>query len=135
MGLRVQGLALGLLVGHELLLGGLLLLELGLLGRQLALERLDVVDGVGVLLAHLVRVHDVARKRVERVGAKQDAQQVGVAILVVRGNALAQDGLLLLQLRLRLLDVGVKGVDLGVRLVELYLRLVQVLGGLLRLCI
>ena len=110
--LGVELVLLGLLVGEELLL-------LGLLGVEVVLDGLDLLDGLGVRLAHLGGVVHAAHEVVEAVGVEDDRRQRHAAGLVVGRHAAGEHRLRLFELALLLLDLGVSGIEVGLGLVDL----------------
>ena len=122
-----------LLVGKQLLLGGALLLQLSLFRLELSLERLDVVDGLGVGVVDLVGVVQTAHEVLEVSRVEEDLEQVGGAGPVASAETFGEDILGLEQLGLLLGDGYLKFGDLVVGLLQICLALRQVVLGDLEL--
>ena len=126
LGLGDLGLVLGhLRLGHLdlVLLAGLLLLELGLVRRELALEAVDLGDVGGALLADLVEVVDAVDEVLEAGGAHQGVDHARGAHLVAAAHVGAQ-GLAALR------ELGAGGLDLGAGLGDLVAGVLEALLGL-----
>ena len=102
------------------------LLLLGLLRAQVGLDVLDVLDGLGVGVAHLGRVGDARHHVIKAVGVEDDGRKGHVAGLVAAADTLSKYALGLLELVLLLGNLGIGGV-------EVRLGLVDLLAGLLGL--
>ena len=122
-----------LLVGKQLLLGGALLLQLGFFCFEFGLERLDVVDGLGVGVVNLVGVVQTAHEILEVGRVKEDLEQVGGTGPVASAQARGEDILSLEQLGLLLGDGRLKFGDLVIGLLQIGLALCQVVLGDLEL--
>ena len=122
-----------LLVGKQLLLGGALLLKLGFFCFEFGLERLDVVDGLGVGVVDLVGVIQTAYKVLEVGRVEEDLEQVGGAGPVASAETFGEDILSLEQLGLLLGDGYLELGDLVVGLLQVGLALSQVVLGDLEL--
>ena len=122
-----------LLVGKQLLLCGALLLKLSFFCLEFGLERLDVVDGLGVGIVDLVGVIQTAYKVLEVGRIEKDLEKVGGASPVAGAKALGEDVLGLEQLGLLLGDGHLKLGDLVVGLLQVGLALCQVVLGDLKL--
>ena len=124
-----------LLLGNELLLLRLLLLERGLLVGQLLLGGAHGVDRVAVTRGDLVGVEQVGEELTEIGGPEHHAEQGRVASLVGGAQARGEGLLILLELRLLvgdlLLGLGdliLHGGEVGLDLLELVARHLGLLG-------
>ena len=143
VGLLVEALQVGCLLGLELLLLHALLLQLGLAGFKGGLDVLHVLDGLRVGVGNLAGVVDAADEVLEARGREDDVEHVGLAGAVIGAQAVGQDVLGLLELgllvgdeRLGFGDGLVGGIELRGRcligalsLVYLLVETVELLRG------
>ena len=120
---------LGLRLVHQLLLLGLLGLELALLGVELGLDGLHLADGRGVGVGHAVGVVDAAHEVLEAGGIEQDGEDGDATGLVVGGDAAGKRVLGLGELGLLGLDLFLGGGDLRLGVLEVALELLELLEG------